>query len=756
MTEPPKLAAQLDALGARLSRCERRHEEFPDIVKIEKMTAFLDTLAHIAAGEISNPKIPSEGFPYFARLSLGADGRPKLDRQSYWFPEEWNHFDFTPVQCQIEARACLALAGRTSEHFKVEARWLTDFPHSILLASYCSSAIHEAGSPYGEPFLHPFDAAAEKAAYRAIVEYARETLIYWMRESVRAEQMDQIEGAVRRVVMFTCEPEFAETVPDAEQLAIRDELIREMAEADARLGRKEWSILNPIFSRWRGFSRAYARSCNAFRLGDTSIIYYDGIKALKDLEEIAERSFSRQPEDFQKWWTALRSGRISDTFGPMVIAELAMRHAEDVRRIYPGPDFSERQFGQLLDFGLVLMEGGEFAEAEHAFRKIVEGNPKELDRGGGSAALRASAAYYLALLERQSSREAEAAQSARLALDFAREKAFALIDRYAPGQRLGDSFYWLENTTSVRALALRFLTELRENSAPAQLPERVGVIQTPTPNLDNPRLRVYYRLPPAAATAKDPLPVLVLMPPFNQSPLDNLEATSAWAKFADDAGIVLLAPEFFAHHWVSYASPAVTGYGYPQSWSGDALLAALAQLAKIAPIRQDALLFHGFGEGANFCARFARWKPDLCRAVSAHSTGLPWYEELNGLQPLENLRDVPFLVTCGEEDGRGTQMWNRYSVIQQFVTMARGAGVPVLWRSWPGVYHVATPQMEDLSRAFVRDCLKSEKAREEFVGDRRSWRFFPADSVKAAAIPALFRERLRSRETALLWGKDGE
>ncbi len=284
------------------------------------------------------------------------------------------------------------------------------------------------------------------------------------------------------------------------------------------------------------------------------------------------------------------------------------------------------------------------------------------------------------------------------------------------------------------------------------------MIEVPTANLDNARLRVYYRLPPGAATARAPLPVLVLVQGFNMQVLDDLRPGSEWARFADEAGIVLVAPEFFAHKWAIITTPAsIAGYGFPQAWSGEALLTALAELGKKAPLRQGGLLFHGYGEGASFCARFARWKPALVRAVSGHSTSSwPWQEEMNGLHSLTKLTAVPFLVTCGEQDGPGSVTGNRLAVAEQFATMARGAGVPVLYRSWPGVYHVPTHEMEELSRAFLLAQAPGKKPPLGFVGDRRTWQFFPAASAGAAAIPPLQREELPAYTVALRWGKEAK
>jgi hypothetical protein len=754
---PAAAAAKLAALKARLAKLKTQ-PQWANLYSLEQNTNILFDLASLAAGRATPSELPKTFLPMFLMLSVEPGGSPKLTPDYAWHARDWSLFEFTPEERVSEARAGLAIAGQPSRHFKVEDRLLTQEPPSVFLASYCAMALGEVESPTGEPFLHPFDAAKEKAAYRALVDYARRGLIYWMRRSTTSQQMDELEESVRRLVMFTSATFFAETLPDAEQLALRDELIAEMAAADARVGRKAWNVLNPMFTPWRQFSRDFARKFNAHRAVSTSMAYFDKDLALRELEENG-RALS-DPESFRRWWNIVRSYQLGDSVSPDIIAGCVAQHAEEVQRLFPGPDFSERELGQLLDYGTMLVDGAQYAEAQRAYRKIVEAPVSDLNRIGEADALRASAAYSLGLLLRQAGRTSEAVQSVRSALAFTREKSFPLILRYRADTAYGGTITYEENKTSLRAHALRLLSDLRGEPANMKLPEGVGAIEIPTPNVDNARLRVYYRLPPPAAraTAGKPLPVLVLVQGFNMQVLDDLRHGSEWARFADEAGIVLVAPEFFAHKWVVFSTPAsMAGYGFPQAWSGPALLTALAELGKKAPIRQSGLLFHGYGEGASFCTRFARWKPELVRAVSGHSTSsFPWLEEMNRLQSLTKLTRVPFLVTCGEQDGPGSVTGNRLAVAEQFTTMARGAGVPVLYRSWPGVYHVPTHQMEELSRAFLLAHAQGNTFPAGFVGDRRTWQFFPAASAGAAAIPALQREELPTRSTALLWGKEAK
>ncbi len=613
---PPAAAvAKLAALKTRLAKLKTQ-PQWAKVYLLEQNTNLLFDLATVAGGGAARAELPKSFAPLFLILSVEPGGSPKLEPNYAWHSREWSLFEFTPEERVSEARAALAIAGQPNAHFKIEDRWLEQNPPSVFLASYCASALGEADGVTGEPFLHPFDAAREKAAYRALVDFARRGLIYWMRRATSSQQMDELEESVRRVVMFTSWHFFAETFSDAEQLALRDELIKEMAVADARIGRKVWNVFNPMFTPWRRFSREFAREFDAYRATGASMAYFDKARALEALEQSGRAL--RDPAGFRQWWNYVRSQNLGDSVSPDVIAGRVVQHADEVQRLFAGPDFSERELGQLLDYGTMLVDGGQYAEAERAYRKIVEAPVSDLNRIGEADALRASAAYSLALLLRQAGRSSEAVQSVRSALEFTREKSFPLILRYRADSSYGGTAMYEENKTSLRAHALRLLSDLRGEPANLKLPEGVGVIEVPTANLDNARLRVYYRLPPGAATARAPLPVLVLVQGFNMQVLDDLRPGSEWARFADEAGIVLVAPEFFAHKWAIITTPAsIAGYGFPQAWSGEALLTALAELGKKAPLRQGGLLFHGYGEGASFCARFARWKPALVRAVWA-------------------------------------------------------------------------------------------------------------------------------------------
>jgi hypothetical protein len=80
---------------------------------------------------------------------------------------------------------------------------------------------------------------------------------------------------------------------------------------------------------------------------------------------------------------------------------------------------------------------------------------------------------------------------------------------------------------------------------------------------------------------------------------------------------------------------------------------------------------------------------------------------LPGLRPRAEWRSVRFHISSGERDNfRGGTGLPRYDATLDFVTRLMGDGVPVEWRSWPGVYHQPTIEMEDASRAFLSRQLK--------------------------------------------------
>ena len=197
-------------------------------------------------------------------------------------------------------------------------------------------------------------------------------------------------------------------------------------------------------------------------------------------------------------------------------------------------------------------------------------------------------------------------------------------------------------------------------------------------------VRYDYRVPPNPDPAH-PFPVLLLVPPNAQDGAEYCRDDNTWARFADTHRLVLVVPGYIDMMW-SHSE-------LPELWSGDATLQAITEIGKRIPIDAGKLLLHGYGYGGGVVQRFAMWRPDLCRAVSVHST-TDWVCELppKALHPFRDLARVPFLVTCGEEEDARDRNILEGGI--EFTSAIRGAGVPAIWRAWPHVGHQFSPQME--------------------------------------------------------------
>lgn len=367
---------------------------------------------------------------------------------------------------------------------------------------------------------------------------------------------------------------------------------------------------------------------------------------------------------------------------------------EVLRRFRAAPP-NHQEMACLLEHVIALLKGGIRPEAEALFRIILDAPPVE-----GSAPLQANAALRLAQILRADGRKPEAMALARQGLEISGSTSWVLIGKNYDSQMQRQT---REQgiTGGLSASFIRLLGEMRFDPNRARLPSRVAVVSVPTPNLDNPRLNVFYRVP--AVPTDTPRRVLVLIPSVNHDVLDLLQPGSPWARFADERGFVLVAPRFYTVDSADRAAHALTYFHNAEIWSGQALLDALDEMARRVPMQKERLLFHGYGAGAGFAARFARWRPGRVAAISLHGGGrnLPWFHDYPGLSPLSALKDVPFLITAGENDDYADDTQNRFATAEAFATVLRGAGAPVLWKPFPGVGHFPTPEMEAASREFL-------------------------------------------------------
>lgn len=226
--------------------------------------------------------------------------------------------------------------------------------------------------------------------------------------------------------------------------------------------------------------------------------------------------------------------------------------------------------------------------------------------------------------------------------------------------------------------------------------------------------------------------VLLLVPGFNGSGQALLDGR--WAEFADECGLLLLAPTFHAN---AEEIQRREGYYYPELWSGAAIEQALAELTRREKVNTDKILIFGFSAGAHVAHRFALWKPARVKAFVAYSAA--WWD-----RPTTKLRAVPALLMCGEQD-------DRLGATREFFERGLKLELPFVWRAYRGTGHQMTPAVQRMAEAFLRHYACSAKG-EPQAGDVQTYRFVPA--AQSNEIPSAVRIVLPSRAVAEVWAKE--
>jgi pimeloyl-ACP methyl ester carboxylesterase len=230
--------------------------------------------------------------------------------------------------------------------------------------------------------------------------------------------------------------------------------------------------------------------------------------------------------------------------------------------------------------------------------------------------------------------------------------------------------------------------------------------------------------------------MLLLVSGCNGDGRSMLNDTGTWARFADEAHLVLVGPTFKTTMEEVHSRH---GYYYPELWSGEATLKALEQIRSQTGVQSDKVFVFGFSAGAHFAHRFALWRPDKVAAFVAYSAG--WWDA-----PKATLRNTPGLIMCGEAD-------ERYEPTYAFFSQGRRLGLPLVWRSYTGVSHELKPQLVKMAQAFLGFYARGEKSK-NFVGDIQAYRFYDPGSEDAQRVPPESRVVLPSRSVAEVWQEE--
>lgn len=176
-----------------------------------------------------------------------------------------------------------------------------------------------------------------------------------------------------------------------------------------------------------------------------------------------------------------------------------------------------------------------------------------------------------------------------------------------------------------------------------------------------------------------------------------------WQKFAQENRVAILGLGFLfvAEDW-----PTKESYQYPSVWSGKALLEILDVLASEAPLNTKELYFFGISAGAQYAVRFAQWRPELVRALTAHAAG--------GYDWPQRYIPTKILLTVGEKDNKDV---TRLEMAKYFKAYAARKGMEVELRVIPNIGHQQTEAQNERSRQFLRNYWRWVK----MAGNQKSW-----------------------------------
>ena len=701
--DPADLADRLGRLETRLARYGE--DDFFQYQLLPAMARALRVTAQIATGKHPELSLPTDIYAHVLHVRFGDkrfttrdSGKPGIDQVRGWRTMEWGDTPESvrdPVQ---EARASLAILGRGDARERVPARWLRDYPDSGVITAFAISSLHEANWSRGRPILYEFDAAAERSHYRDLVAYCYRNLCERVDGARTAHELRYWERWVHDFTRSLCDWGYLDTVPDAEFEAMRAALAERVRSSGERYGVAKSYRRSSLEIDWRQFVRRPAAPVSSFEsLWGPPATFYDRDALLARIAEAGPRSWRYSPLTNRTWTEEVHDWRLTETITDTELAALYLPYLPRLAECFPGPDLSFKEMAFLFDFGYTLMCGGKLAEAEEVFARILDVPEGDLNRFASARELRANAALAQCLVSRASNRKAEALGFAQQALTLTEERPFRILGRLnADRSNLQPGHD--PDSGDGRALALRLSDELRGDAQTAGLPPQVRATVVRTPDLANAEVTYYYRVPASYRPGQgQPCPLLVLVPSLNQDALDYCLDTNAWARWADEQGIFLVVPKFLqAYNWGT-GSEFTAEFHDVQVWSGQATLQAVENIRAAGyRVATERLLLHGFGGGSQFVDRFARWAPERCAALSLHSAGRwTWCDWTPGLKSLACLRGVPCLATTGERDA------TRRDAAVQWVTLARGAGLPVTWKELPGVGHYPTPEMEEMSRAFL-------------------------------------------------------
>ncbi|AHF94382.1 hypothetical protein OPIT5_13880 [Opitutaceae bacterium TAV5] len=709
-----RLSREAEHCAFQAAESEEGKKHSRQFTYLKGMARHLRILAEVAADNsaftASLEELPGDPDPVRTRPELRPDGALWFSQTSWWFANEWRFVAAPRKLWRQEAIAALHILGRRTNTMKVPSAWIEESPDSITLLNYAIKSLHEVDHGFGTPFAHPFDMDAERAAYLRTVDYCERGLLDWLGRASDAMSLKALHLWSSRCIWYLSRYAFADSLSDARALQIKQNLIGAIDRAKLRLGDN-----NPYVST--ASLQAIPRRMPV----EIWSVWRDTPDHPVDFDDLVDREAAAAGKSFAgdnspaaetAWWRLMGQWEIQ-RLRPEKQAELAMRHAEAMRRIFPDSDaaagaLGPREAAFIHNYAFILYLGRRYADAEPWFRMVADLPENDLMRTHTARELRESARVYLAACLVPMGREDEALRLARACVEIPEppdRPPYRLLGSVSP--RSGNLSF--DGAGPLKSAALRLMRDLRLAAAASTLPENIRAFLVPIKDGNGARSMFFLRIPPdadeAAAASR---PVLVLVPSLWHGGEEYMEDANSWARYADRQGMFLLVPEF---NWASGEGSGGLRFWYhdAQNWSGEALLTALGQVAREHPAASTGrVLLHGYGGGGQFVQCFVRWAPERTQAVSIHSAGnRRWLDGMPRMKPFSALRDIPMLLTCGERDDRRDD--DRLDVMIQYATAALGGGVDVTWKVLPETGHTPTGEMETLAQEFLAGAARTPR-----------------------------------------------
>lgn len=665
-------------------------------------TTCMRDLALCSAGEPMEGPFPIGKGQHRLKALITPEGKADANWHEVWRVLPYPGLSAMPDYQRSQAETALAVQGRGDLFWRIKPEWMERFPNDWSVANFISArSLNAIHAPHYGDMVFPMDAAAERRLWSRQVDYAvtaYESLFSLV--STREEFMT-LEAGVAYLPHVLHGWGFRDSMPKRRYDNILGRLKKSSADAAARLGMVDRSYRprEGSMTDWRELTWERAQMLQKDRRSNALAVfhYYDREELMAQEKQRARRAFYGEKVELNPWWRQI-TWNYPDAFSSRENAELFwVPHLPRWRQIFSKRPLDDDERAFLLLAGLALMNGFQPVEAEEFLKMVVDADASVGSEVGMLHGLQANGAFQLARLCHSQGRNTEAVSRLQACLDLTEGLEVLWLQIVGP-----DYKRWLLRPASLgnslRSRALRLLEEIRFNAATARLPKEVKVLEVPTAHLDMPMLRVFYRLP-KGELVKGAKP-LMLCPSINQGVLELLEEGSSWVNFADQQGVVLVAPQFYqtAGH---LADSTAASYEFPDLWSGRVILQIMEELKHRHEMDDQSWLLHGYGIGAQFLSRLARWAPERVQALSVHGAkGLAWEDYVPGLQSISALAVKPVCVSAGEMDDFSISHNSRKGAIIRFVSALKERGGNPEFHLLRGTAHQPTRELEQEAQQF--------------------------------------------------------